>query len=628
MTSKIRVLNDHTINKIAAGEVIEHPASVVKELVENALDAGSTEICIEIKVGGRQLIRISDNGSGMNSDDALLCLERHATSKIKSLEDIYDLNTMGFRGEALPSIASISKFTILTCTQESSEGTMVIVDGGRILQCSPAARAPGTTIEVKSLFFNVPVRKKFQKSPIHDTNEILKVVNLLALGHPHVKFQLINNQMTTLSANIPQGETFHLKLGERISTVLGKDFFSEMSPLETSHGNYSIRGFIGNTSNHRQNRTGQYLFINHRGVSSPLISFSIREGYGTTLPSNRHPVYVLHLTIPGDLVDVNIHPQKKEVKLRQEQFLKEILIQAIESSLRRTQTNIPHASPSFFIPGPSVPFDVNFRADDLEKENTHSFFKQPLNRTSDPFPHSYDMYFADEKNSEQGEQQFIPSPIKDNKSQQTFPIDSKKTIPKVLTTIKRYILLDARTTNLEDIISLRGSSDGMYLVDQRAAHSRIIYERLLYGSVSMLPLQSLLIPYTLELTSEESSIMREYLKEFNEMGIHVHECGPQTFLIDAIPQFLANKDIISLIKTIMHDLSEFNDTKTLKKEKDKKFMILANRTAISDNELLQIYEAQTLIDQLMQCKISHQCPYGKPIFLHISLEALAKQFQK
>ena len=233
-SSKIRVLDEHTINKMAAGEVIESPASVVKELVENSLDAQATDICVEIKSGGRQLIRVTDNGCGMNPDDALLCLERHATSKIKEVEDIQSIFTMGFRGEAIPSIASISKFILLTCAQEG-KGTLLIVEGGKIIQCGEAVRSQGTTIEVKSLFFNVPVRKKFQKSPAYDANEILKIITILSLGHPHVKFQMIDNEKSVLQTGMPIETDFKEQMKDRIATVLGAEFIKACSPLDIAN---------------------------------------------------------------------------------------------------------------------------------------------------------------------------------------------------------------------------------------------------------------------------------------------------------------------------------------------------------------------------------------------------------
>ena len=345
MTSKIRVLNDQTINKIAAGEVIENPASVLKELVENSLDAGATSICVEIQEGGRQLIRVSDDGCGMSSDDALLCLERHATSKIREVEDIEDLLTMGFRGEAIPSIAAISKLTLLTSSLheegKKGEGTLIVVDGGRLLTCSSAPRSRGTTIEVKSLFFNVPVRRKFQKSPAFDSQEILKLLGLLALAYPSVQFELISDQKTLLKTPLsPSLLSFHELLGRRLECVLGKEYSSGILPLQFQQKPYELEGYIGSPSSHKPNRTGQHLYINQRLVFSPLIASAVREGYGTMLPNHRYPIFLLHLRMPGSLLDVNVHPQKKEVRLRQEFQLKEMVIQSIQMSLRQEQRHL------------------------------------------------------------------------------------------------------------------------------------------------------------------------------------------------------------------------------------------------------------------------------------------------
>lgn len=456
MPSKIRVLSEHTINKIAAGEVIENPSSVVKELVENSLDAGATDICVEIKGGGRQLVRITDDGCGMNADDALLCLERHATSKIREVEDLHTLGTMGFRGEAVPSIAAISKFTLLTCPQEQpSTGTMLIVDGGKIIKCCPAACATGTTIEVKSLFFNVPVRKKFQKSPAYDTNEILKMLSLLALGHPDIKFQLISNQQTILTTPISQAATFLDKLGERIATVLGKDFFAFTCPLEGSKGDIRLRGFIGQPTYSRHNRTGQYLFINGRGVFSPLISYTIRDGFGPSLGTNRHPVFVLHLELPGSLIDVNVHPQKREVRLRQEAILRDLLVQSVEQALQKKglalEVELPDLPPTF-APSPFPKYSFSQVTDDESPKPSVQWNAPVLKNSYRPSPPP--LYIRQE-----------PEPLLFNE-----PPKSPQ-VPRVLTTIPSYIIVEP--TSLE-----RSREGGLCLVDQRAAHARIIYEKL------------------------------------------------------------------------------------------------------------------------------------------------------
>lgn len=591
MSSRIRVLDEQTINKIAAGEVIENPASVVKELVENALDAEATEICVEIRGGGRQLIRVTDNGHGMNADDALLCLERHATSKMRQIDDLHSLNTMGFRGEAIPSIASISKLTMLTCANENNEGTLVIVDGGRIIKCTPAAKSQGTTIEVKSLFFNVPVRKKFQRSPAYDVNEILKVISFQALAHPSIKFQLISNQKNLLMAHLPKGNSFQEKLGGRIPEVLGSDFFVGMCPAERKHKEYKLSGFIGLPAYTRHNRTGQYVFINERAVFSPLISYAVREGYGPTLPTNRHPVFVLHITMSGSLVDVNVHPQKREVRLRQVRDLREMIIFSVEEALQQTGISTPstsvafHETPSFAVAPPPI--------------------QSPIPQAPEP-PSNWTP-------SPQQEEETIPN----HEPAPLFEQEIAVPEPKVLTTLQGYLLL---TSN----------SGGLKLVDQRAAHSRILYERLMdqEKGTQQIQTQNLLIPYTLDFSRIEAEILKENLDSLNRLGIHIQEFGNQSFIVQAIPQNWVDANIHQLVTDMINELREFHREGVIKKDREKHVALAAGRAAVSQKKLLSLEEGQALIKQLYQCLSPYICPHGKPTMIEITHEEINKQFQR
>lgn len=567
MTSKIRVLSEQTINQIAAGEVIENPSSVVKELVENSIDAGSTEICVEITGGGRQLIRITDNGSGMSPDDAVLCLERHATSKIRETDDLSHVMSMGFRGEAIPSIASISKFMIITCQQGAPEGTMVVVDGGKLVQCCPAARSQGTTIEVKQLFFNVPVRKKFQRSPAYDQNEILKMLTIIALGHPSVKFQLIGNHQTLLNANQTAYQA-------RVADVLGQDFVDSCVSLDVQQGDFHMKGLIGLPGFTRHNRTGQYLFINQRAIHSPLISYAVRDGYGTALSTTRHPIYVLHLTLPGHMVDVNVHPQKKEVRLRQEQELKEFVIRSIEKNLfvEKEQTpvftfeHIPFATEEAVITQKPV-FEYQF----------------PKASYSGPAPMAAE-----------------PKAL--------FDIAPVKPMTKILATIPNYILIE--------------KPSGFALVDQRAAHARILFEKM---SEEKPKSQLLLIPHTLETTPIETNALRQNLELIEKMGIAITESGPNVFLIESVPHFLTDANIDDLFGEL---LSGFIDGKWVEKERLKQMASAASRSAMAHNKRLNIIEAQSLINQLFDCEQPAVCPKGKSTLANLTQEDLSKLFQR
>ncbi len=620
MKSKIRVLTEHTINKIAAGEVIENPSSVVKELVENSLDAGATDICVEIKGGGRQLIRITDNGHGMGPDDALLCLERHATSKIREVEDLLTLHSMGFRGEALPSIASISKFILLTCPNPPSTpedmGAMVMVDGGKILRCSPAACSPGTTIEVKALFFNVPVRKNFQKSPAYDANEIHKMLSLLALGHPDIKFQLISNEKILLSTPSPKSDSSQNLNDERISAILGSDFFEELRPVEAQKGVYSLKGFAGVPGSHRQNRTGQYLFINKRAVYSPLVSYAVREGYGPSIPSNRHPIFILHLTLPGPLVDVNVHPQKKEVRLRQENLFKDMIVQAIEKTLHTRGSEPPTIIDLPSLAFSSHPWEFNPAPRTFDPPSTPlPLFPSspPENRKINPPPHATPPMWLERKKEEEKNEPTLFQPLNP-----TLPI------PKVIATLPRYIIVESSSLDF-----FKG--EGLCLIDSHGAHARIIYEKLdplkkNDGSSQNLASQLLLIPYTFDTTPTEAHVLKEQLPSLNALGISIKEFGVNSFSVDAIPQCFGNVDMQELLKDILHQLND-RDKKDWDIERRRKLAIAASRTAVSKNKRLSLEEAQGLLKQLMQCQIPFQCPQGRSILAKISPEELARYFK-
>jgi DNA mismatch repair protein MutL len=329
----IKVLSEDTINKIAAGEVIENPASVVKELVENALDGGAKHLTVEIKGGGFQLIKISDDGIGMSADDAILCFERHATSKISHIDDLSSLNSMGFRGEALASIAAIARIDLTTALQDG-QGTHIEVEGGKIGSVHPAPRKQGTTFEVRSLFYNVPARKKFQKQPSSASAEVHKLLISLALAHPEIGFEFISNEETLL-------KVAPATLEKRIADIFQGSFLTSKLKLSGEDRGYILQGFAGMPEDHRINRTGQYLFVNRRPIFSPQVAYAVKDGYGERLSVDRYPVFVMHLTVPPSLIDVNVHPQKKEVRFQESEFIRQFIQrhvhQAFGSSISRPE---------------------------------------------------------------------------------------------------------------------------------------------------------------------------------------------------------------------------------------------------------------------------------------------------
>ncbi len=335
---KIQILGETTINQIAAGEVIENPASVVKELVENAIDAGSTDISIETGSAGRAFIRVADNGCGMEEDNLWLAIERHATSKLREVGDLESLLTLGFRGEALPSIAAVSHLSLHSATKKSM-GSLLTLSGGQLGQLKPQPRQPGTTVDVRSLFFNVPVRKKFQQSLTSDFTELGKVIQQFALCYPQIAFSWKNEGQPQLECG--QNESIE----QRILALLGEEWHVQSLSVEQSSGEMQLHGRSSRPSFHRPNRAGQTLFINQRAIHSPWVAQQILTAYGTRLTLHRFPLFVLHLTLPPSWIDVNVHPQKREVRLRQEERVASFLREVIEKSLETRTTTIPLSLP-------------------------------------------------------------------------------------------------------------------------------------------------------------------------------------------------------------------------------------------------------------------------------------------
>lgn len=611
MTKKIHLLEPHIINQIAAGEVIENPSSVVKELVENALDAGASSITIEIVEGGRELIRISDNGCGMSQEDALSSLQRHATSKITYVEDIEEIATMGFRGEAIPSIASISKFSLLTAEKEGP-ATFIFVEGGKILSSSEAVRDPGTTIEVKSLFYNVPVRRKFQKSPSYDTQEIIKMVSILSLSRPDVQFHLIGDEKSLFqTCQLTSDSKESVK--ERFQKLIGDNHSNQLIAVDSEEGKYQIKGWISKPENNKPNRSGQFIFINERAVTCPLIASSVAFGYSTLLPARRYPLFTLHLTLPKDSIDVNVHPQKKEVRIREEAALKAFLLRSIQKALRanssfqRASFEQKEQEPPPFWGASSYSFSMPEKSVFIQEACEETYFTE----TKEPVGRPFTM-----------ETFSLPPP-------EWQPLSFQEAVvkpPKILATIADFILIDS--SHLEE--KLFGTiknleTGGLALIDQRAAYARIQFERLLKGA-SKTGVQSLLIPLSFETTPQESALIKENLEILNELGFSIREFGASCFLIDAYPSFIEEKHIENSIQELIESLVESDFARKIEKTKEEKLALFACRTTLWGKKCLSFEEAEELVKQLLECKAPHLSPVGKQTACYLSPKEVSKLF--
>ncbi|MBS0648485.1 MAG: DNA mismatch repair endonuclease MutL [Verrucomicrobia bacterium] len=492
----IRVLTEDAINKIAAGEVIENPASVVKELVENAIDAGARHLSIEIKGGGFQLIKISDDGSGMSGDDALLCFERHATSKITGIDDLASLSSMGFRGEALASIASIARVDLVTALQDK-QGTRVEIDAGKIRSVSPVPRQRGTTFEVRSLFYNVPARKKFQKQASAAFAEIHKLVMALALAHVEVGFELISNEETLLS--LPAGEgPFFQQLQKRTADLFQNSFLATKLEIQGAERDYTLQGAVGTPADHRINRTGQYLFVNRRPVFSPQVARAIKEGYGERLSEDRYPIFVLHLNVPPSLLDVNVHPQKKEVRFQEGEFLKAFVKKEVQQAFGVSAPIFQPIAPPVLEPRSLQP--------SLESWDAPLSFREQPEESPTLAPHE-----------------------------------------QVIGLFEHYLLLDGSTVG--------GYEPGIVWVDLQKAHQQLIYRDLNQDQPVLS--QGLLIPLSMELTSSEAEAVSLRRSDLSRCGFLLELSGKHHALIEAVPPFLDETDAIEAIRLILQTEEDF-----------------------------------------------------------------------
>lgn len=596
MSSRIKVLSEETINQIAAGEVIENPASVVKELVENSLDAEADCIIVEIVSGGFQLIRISDNGIGMSQDDAILSFERHATSKVRKIEDLLTVRSMGFRGEALASIASISKMTMITSLKNGKhEGIKVLCEGGKIRSVEACPRGEGTTIEVKSLFYTVPARKKFQKSPAQTLTEIHKTVSLLALSRPDVVFKLFSQDKLLL-------ETSKTTLRERINEVLGKEYGEILLPISYEVSSIKIEGFIGAPTTTRSNRTGQYLFVNQRAIYSSALSYAVSDGYGTMLGMKRYPVFVLQITLGSELLDVNVHPQKKEVRFKEEGFLKENIRKAVSLSLQGAeQQSTPVSSEKLGEVSSELLFSI-FSSEKLQ--NAKPLYRQDVRDFSFPIPLSQDLL--------PWECELLPQ-IQDLE---------------IVGIYRQYALIAGE--GAEKICRLPYSKppyQGLLIVDLHAVTARIYFESVTNRKEGeqYQEMQTLLFPISIKVTSSEAAILQDSEEVIRSLGIDMRHFGDNTFIIDACVVELDEERIKELLYQLIGDL-KVKELSHLDRQKK-----LATRTAqmtSSRKKRYQLEEVKKMLSELFRTEQPYFCPLGKKIIAYMSIQDHEKLFTK
>ncbi len=641
--NRVRLLPEQVANQIAAGEVVERPASVVKELVENSLDAGATRVTIEVQAGGRSLIRVTDDGFGMNRDDALLCLERHATSKIQKAEDLAAIATMGFRGEALPSIASVSRFTLTTRERDGNalEATQIIINGGKIVEVKAAGAPTGTTIEVRQLFFNLPARRKFLRSEETELAHIQHYLTLAALAHPAVAFTFLNGGRTMWNLAACNQPNAMNALAERMRALHGGEqkllpveFSSEFEPLadldaeadslrpETDKQKLRVWGFIGAPGVSRSTRDQQNVFVNRRPVENRGLNFALLEGYHNALMKGRYPVCCLFLEIDPAEVDVNIHPAKREVKFHHERAVRQLVAQAVRDALIGFHTKAEvrgakgePAAP----PATASPPQAERGPQPIELPN----FSAPPPTRPPTLPTS-----AEEAPLKMG---FAQAPAAETKSA-ALPISTPAPRPSPLApSPSGPVPLLAVPLRLVGVIGklyvVLESDRGLVLLDQHAAHERILYEQMLQRMErGDAPSQRLLLAETVELPPRDANFLRENLPMLTKLGVGLSEFGERTFLLDALPPFVKVGDARRFVLEMVDELKAAGQAVNAWRLGENVVAKTVCRHAVKANDPLAGPELENLVNDLRNCSMPYTCPHGRPTLIEMSLKELDKKF--
>ena len=646
MMNRIRLLPEHVANQIAAGEVVERPASVVKELVENAVDARATRVTVDIQAGGRSLIRVTDDGEGMSRDDALLCLERHATSKIQRAEDLSAIRTMGFRGEALPSIASVSRLSLTTRERDNAtpDGTQVIIHGGKIIEVKAAGTPPGTSLEVRQLFFNLPARRKFLRSEETESAHVQHYFTLAALAYPRVAFTLTRDQRIVWQLPAaPADAAPHAALKDRLRTLLGGDvpllpleFTAEIplpgAPEEIAgaaihsdrgipNAKFKVWGFIGAPGVSRATREDQHLFVNCRPVENRGLNFALLEGYHTALMKGRYPVACLFVELDPADVDVNIHPSKREVKFHHERIVRQFVAQAVR------QTLLEHHAQPTTQPARSAPL-ISPRPPGIERPAvvpvTPFQLEPPRPPTTPVLPNLPEDRSFKPSVTWPAPEPFVtpppPQPAPSSPPASPLPPPTSPALPLLAVPLRLVGVIGRLYVVLE-------SDRGLVLLDQHAAHERILFEQMLQRmEQGNAPAQRLLLPETVELSPRDAQFLRENLPALTRLGVGLSEFGERTFLLDALPPFVKVANARAFVLGLVDELKAAGHELNSHRLGEHTIAKTVCRHAVKANDPLMGEELENLVRDLRRCAMPYTCPHGRPTLIEMNYRELEKKF--
>jgi DNA mismatch repair protein MutL len=610
--SRIRLLPETVASQVAAGEVVERPASVIKELIENSIDAGARKIDTVIRRGGISLVRVIDDGCGMDRDDALLSLERHATSKIRSAADLQAVATLGFRGEALPSIASVSRFRLTTREGDKVAGTEIVVNGGKIDIVRDGGEAPGTQVEVRSLFYNLPARRKFLRSENTESRNIEHQIHLQAIGHPQIGFSLLRDDRMLFQ--LPAAMT----LGDRIRDLYGTKLLERLVEVNgTPSHNVRIDGFIGQAGLSRQTRAQQLVFVNGRAIESAFLTAAIREGYHTALMKGQYPVTFLFIELDPAAVDVNVHPAKREVRFRDPTAVREAIVHSIQQTLGRGRVAWQEKFRRPLIAPAAAPektaSDLQLRPEVATPRESH----RELPHLGPTIAGVVAPGYARVPDTV-GQAHRLPIPRADstddaNALQRSQQIAAQQQFQIIGVLSKLYVLME--------------NADGLVLVDQHAAHERILFEELRRRMEEQgVPTQKLLLPHTFDVPPRDADWIERNISILQKMGIGIESFGPGTFKIDSLPGFLNVSDPAQCMRKVIDDLKSAGNSSSPMRLGEEMIAKTVCRHAVKANDPLRYPEIEKLIRDLLECDLPYCCPHGRPTMIQISLLELEKKF--
>ena len=603
MNSRIIKLPDELANCIAAGEVVERPASVVRELIDNSIDAGADNITIEIKGSGKRHIRVTDDGVGMTRDDAVLCFERHATSKIKTIEDLNAITTLGFRGEALPSIAAVSNVRLSTYYEGESVGTEIEVNKGAVKSVKDAPPVKGTSAEVKDLFLNIPARLKFLKSDTTETSHIIEIVNQHALSHPMIKFRMESGGKRMIDTFSTDDRL------NRIASIFGNEIVNNLMPVEEKYSfslKLGVRGYISKIGLDTGNRGMQYIFVNNRYIRDRVISHAIYEAYKTMLSRDRHPMYFLFLDIDPKMIDVNVHPTKIEVKFMRQGEIHDFIRDTIRDGMKRVG---------------SQESGVVSQGLEAEKEAPNFQYQDRVREAAEKYIQIQDSRFKiqDSRFKFHDSVSGIPNP-----QSSIFNLQSSiRLSPEMESDLSRFKPVGQIFSSF---IILQGV-DNVIFIDQHTAHERILYERLLNKMRdSRIEVQTMLLPVNIELSSKESLVLQSNLDNFKKLGFDIESFGENSFVIRSVPSILSKDDCKQAVKDILDKLVSEQKGTSFDEVINKMILVMACRGAVKAGQILSLEEMSSLIKELMNTNRPFTCPHGRPIALTIEKEQILKGF--